>query len=106
MHYGIALWAYSRELKQLINTQKTAEKTPGFLSRQFARYKFYLKDAECTVGLVAKTINIVGAVSSSSRSFVSYIALSYAYVLYDNEKQDMALHFLRMCFDTEILIGV
>jgi len=106
MHYGIASCAYSRELKQLIDTQKTAGKTPGSLSRQFDRYKFYFNDAECTVGLVAKTINIVGAVSSSSRSFDSYLALTYAYVLYDNEKQDMALHFFRMCLDTEILIGV
>ena len=105
MHYGIALWAYSRELKQLIYTQKTAEKTPGFLSRQLDRYKFYLKDAESTVGFIAKKLDIVGAVSSSSRSFVSYISLSYACVLYDNKKKDEAVQFLRMCLDTEILIG-
>lgn len=101
LHYGVAAWVYYKELKEITHNPRE-EITDESKLKKINRYKLSLSSAETSISACIQKYLIH---KKLPEGIISYLCLSYAYILYDCNHKKKAVKYLQKCLDSEILIA-
>jgi len=99
LHYGVAAWVYSKELREITENPHEAI-TKELKIRKINRCQLILSSAENSIAFGIKR-HLMD--KNTTNGMISYICLSYSYILYDSNQKKKAVKYLQKCLDSEIL---